>query len=164
MKDKIIWILITIFVLVGLGVILLFTTRPKTIDTIEYMRFSYSSGWDAYSYTRYEIEKIDEDYYLDIKPSGVPEEEIQTIRLDKETINKIIDIFNKYNVSKWNRFNKYDKDVLDGDSFSFDLKTEDNNYISASGYMKWPNNYKEVRKELYDLLNPLYEYKDGKVY
>ena len=53
---------------------------------------------------------------------------------------------------------------LDGDSFSFSLYTEDGKSISASGYMSWPKNYGEVEKELTNIFDALYPYKDKKVY
>ena len=164
MRDKIIWILITIFVLVVVGVILMFTYKTKELESIKVMHFSYSSGYSAYSYTRYEIQKKDDGYYLDIKPYGVPEEEIQTVKVEKRTIKKILKVLNEYKVIKWDGFNKSNKYVLDGDSFPFNLITEDGINISASGYMRWPENYKEVRSELYEILNPLYEYKENRVY
>ena len=159
MKDKIIWIIIAIFVLIGLGVILVFTARKTKVwgvESLKSMHFSYSNGYSAYAYTRYDLEKKEDGYYLDIKPYGVPEDDVQTVKVDDKTVKKAIEILNKYNVSKWNGFHKSDKYVLDGDSFSFSLYTEDGKDISASGYMEWPDNYSDVRQELYDLFNPLY--------
>ena len=43
---------------------------------------------------------------------------------------------------------KYDKDVLDGSSFNLYVKTDNDLSVEASGYMKWPKNYREVRGEL----------------
>ena len=65
------------------------------------------------------------------------------------------EIFNKYEVYKWNWFNKNNKDVLDGDSFSFNLSTIDNGDITAHGYMSWPKNYSEVKSELDNLFESL---------
>ena len=163
MKDKIIWILITIFVLIGLGVILVLTSRSKEISSIKSMHLSYSSGWSAYAYTRYDLEKKDNGYYVQIKPYGVPDDEVQEVRLTDKQIKDIEAILTKYKVSKWDGFNKSDKGVLDGDSFSFYLHTEDGVDVSASGYMRWPDNYHEVRNALTNIFDPLYKYSD-KVY
>ena len=164
MKDKIIWILIAIFVLVGLGVILFITSRSKEISNIKSMRLSYSGGWSAYAYTIYDLKEKDDGYYVEIKPYGVPDDEAQEVKLTEEQIKQIEEILTKYKVSKWNGFKKSDMNVLDGDSFSFYLHTEDGVDVSASGYMRWPENYKGVRSELYEILNPLYEYKENRVY
>ena len=47
-----------------------------------------------------------------------------------------------------NGFNKSDRYVLDGNSFSLSISMNNDEYVSASGYMKWPKNYKEVKEEL----------------
>lgn len=164
MKNKVLWIIITIFVLIGMGVILLFGTKKKEITSIKSMHLSYSNGWSAYSYTRYDLEKRDDGYYVEIKPYGYSDDEMQEVKLSKKDINKIIEVLNKYNVVKWNGFHKSDQGVLDGDSFSFSLHTEDDIDVSASGYMRWPDNYRNVRDELGEIFNPLYEYKDDNVY
>ena len=164
MKNKVLWIIITIFVLIGMGVILLFGTKKKEITSIKSMHLSYSNGWSAYSYTRYDLEKKDDGYYVEIKPYGYSDDEMQDVKLSKKDINKIIEVLNKYNVVKWDGFHKSDQGVLDGDSFSFSLHTEDDIDVSASGYMRWPDNYRNVRDELGEIFNPLYEYKDDNVY
>ena len=163
MKDKIIWILITIFVLIGLGVILVFTSRSKEISNIKSMRLSYSGGWSAYAYTIYDLEKKADGYYVEIKPYGVPDDEAQEVKLTEEQMKQIEEILTKYKVSKWNGFKKSDLNVLDGDSFTFYLHTEDGIDVSASGYMRWPDNYHEVRNALTNIFDPLYKYSD-KVY
>ena len=147
-----------------MGVILLFGTKKKEITSIKSMHLSYSNGWSAYSYTRYDLEKKDDGYYVEIKPYGYSDDEMQDVKLSKKDINKIIEVLNKYNVVKWDGFHKSDQGVLDGDSFSFSLHTEDDIDVSASGYMRWPDNYRNVRDELGEIFNPLYEYKDDNVY
>lgn len=159
MKDKILWIIIALITLIVLGVILVFTAKKTTVSSIESlksMHLSYSNGYSAYAYTRYDLYKKDDGYYLDIKPYGVPEDDVQTVKVDEETVKKVLEVLNKYNVSKWDGFHKSDKYVLDGDSFSFSLYTEDDKNISASGYMEWPDNYSDVKQGIDDLLSPLY--------
>ena len=148
MKEKILWIIISIFVLIGLGVILVFTAKKPTsgsIKSIKTMYFTYTSGYMMNAYTRYELEKREDGYYVKIKPNGIPEEETQEAKVSEDDISKIIQTLNENKVVKWNNFHESDKYVLDGDSFSFSLNTEDGIDISASGYMRWPDNYGEVR-------------------
>ena len=90
MKDKIIWIFITIFVLLGLGVILVFTSRTREITSIKSMHLSYSSGWSAYAYTIYDLEKKDDGYYVQIKPYGVPDDEVQDVKLTNKQIKELV--------------------------------------------------------------------------
>ena len=163
MKDKILWIVIALVTLVTLGVILMFNAKPKEIESFKSMHLGYSNGWSIYANINYEVLNKDDGYYVTIKPYGVPDDEKQTVKLTDEQVKELLEILNKYEVRKWNGFHKTDRNVLDGDSFSFSLYTEDDE-ISASGYMRWPKNYSEVRSALYDLFNPLYQYKDDKVY
>ena len=160
MKDKIIWIVIALFILVVLGVILIFTSKTVTIDSIKSMHFSYSSGYSIYAYSSYDVQKKDDGYYATVKPYGLAEEAAQEVKLDDAQVKEILSVLNKYEVSKWNGFHKSNKYVLDGDSFSFSLYIDNDKEISASGYMMYPNNYNSVEKELTSIFDSLYQYPD----
>ena len=124
------------------------TPPASNISNIKHFYFTYSNGYAMNSYTKYEIDEKDGKFIAKIKQYGEPEEDSKEIEISSEKMKELENILNKYNVSKWDGFNKTDKNVLDGDSFSFSLRTEDNKSISASGYMKWPDNYKNVVGEL----------------
>ena len=156
MKKYIICIIIGIILLAALF-IFLETLNKKNVEMkgIKSMRFTYTKGYMANAYVIYEIEYKDGKYISKIKPYGVSEEETITKEVDIKFISKMQEIFNKYEVYKWNGFNKNNKDVLDGDSFSFNLSTIDNGDITAHGYMSWPKNYSEVKSELDNLFESL---------
>ena len=136
--------------------------KVKKIDSITQLRFSYSSGYMMNSDTAYEITKNGSKYYANIKPYLVPSDEAFEVELDEKVINEIIEVLNKYEVSKWDGFSKSDKYVLDGDSFSFSIHMDNGSDIYASGYMMWPKNYGEVKSELNRILGPLYPTKQEK--
>lgn len=115
-------------------------------NTISF-NFFYTKGYAFNADIRYEYELKDGKYYASIKPYEVSEEDKTTKEVDKEFIIKVEEILNKYEVYKWNGFNKSDNDVLDGDSFSLSVSTEEET-ISASGYMSYPDNYLKVKNEL----------------
>ena len=69
---------------------------------------------------------------------------------------KLINVLNEYNVAKWDGFHKSDQNVLDGDSFSFSMYTLEDRYISASGYMSWPENYRNIEDAFDEILGSLY--------
>ena len=96
----------------------------------------------------YDLKCEEDKCMLTIKPNGFPEEDARTYDVDDKSIKEVINILNKYEVSKWDGFQKSDKNVLDGNSFSFSLTTKDGKNISASGYMMWPDNYGIVKNEL----------------
>ena len=159
MGKKISWIIIGVLSVLVIGAMFMFGLKKEKL-TIRSLHFTYTSGYAMYAYTTYDIYLEDNEYYVTIKPYGVSEEESQTVKLDTKTINKLEKVLNEYDVSKWNNFHKSDKNVLDGDSFSFSMNTNTGKYISASGYMRWPKNYAEVKSALNDILGSLYEQKD----
>ena len=149
-KNYIKYIFIGFFLILIILCIIMFRKEDdivKSIDSIKYFRFSYSNGYMANSSQSYEI-NCDEKCILTLKPKYIPDDEAVEVELSKEEIDKLIEIINKYNVSKWNGFNKSDKYVLDGDSFSLSITALDNEHISAMGYMMYPKNYGEFRSEV----------------
>ena len=77
--------------------------------------------------------------------------------LSKEEVNTVIKKLNEYKIISWNGFRKTDKYVLDGNSFSMYIIYDGDKTISASGYMMWPNNYRNVRDYLDEKLGGLYK-------
>ena len=164
MGKKVAWIIIGILSVLVIGAIFVFgLKKPKKIENIKTMYFTYTSGYMMNAYTRYELEKREDGYYVKIKPNGIPEEETQEAKVSEDDISKIVQTLNEYKVIKWDKFHKTDQNVLDGDSFSFNLTTEEGIDISASGYMRWPDNYNEVKSKLVEIFDAYYKYVD-KVY
>ena len=158
---KKIWIILLIcivVIIISLVVTLLKKRKVElTSNNIKSIHFSYSTGTMMYAYARYNIDYKDNKYIASIKPNNIEEEKTKEIEIDKNTLKKIVNVLNKYEVYCWNNFHKNDKNVLDGNSFSFYLKTKDNNEIDASGYMRWPKNYRNVRDELDNIFEKLYK-------
>ena len=145
-KEIIIGLLILVIIII---IVILKPFKKKiNISDISSLHFSYSTGYAMYSSVIYDINYQNDKYILKIKPNEIPDEETKEFELDENQIDEIINILSRYNVSNWNGFDKVDKNVLDGNSFTFKLKTKKGEEIYAHGYMKWPNNYREVRDEL----------------
>ena len=149
-------VLVLILLILAL-VVLLPHLHEKKIEKISHLRFCYSTGYHMNASVSYEINLIDGKYMLKVKPTDISEEETQEFELSKDKIQEIINKLNEYHVSRWNGFNKSDKYVLDGNSFSLNIRMKNNNTIEASGYMMWPNNYYEVKTYLDTTLGSLYE-------
>lgn len=158
MKNKLLLMIIICAFILLLVVILCVIIGPKKvkISELKHFTFSYTSGYAMNAYTRYELDYKDNKYEVKVKPYGVAEEAAQTVYVDEDFVKKLETVLDKYNVGSWNGFNKNDKNVLDGDSFSLNATFKDNTIISAHGYMSWPKNYREVREEIYNLFNELY--------
>lgn len=146
--KKYIIIVLVILIIVFISVFMIHNSkRNVNVSNIKSLTFSYSQGYMANSGVRYELECKDK-CILSYKANGVPFDEATEYNLDESTVLEVEELLNKYNVSKWNGFNKSDQNVLDGDSFGFYLIMQNGDSISASGYMKWPDNYAEVKEGL----------------
>ena len=154
MKMKLLLILSILIVIGFIIFIFCFKNKIVEIDEFKYFEFGYSNGYAMNSNILYRVDCNDK-CIAKIKPYGVEDSDAFIVELNDNEVSKIISILKKYNVSSWNGFNKTNKNVLDGDSFHMYLSMKNGDYISASGYMKWPNNYSDVRGELDNLFSKL---------
>lgn len=159
MKTKYIVLIMSLLhlLIIILALILAMLPEEKEIENMKYFRFSYTTGYHMNASVSYEIELIDGKYIAKIKPTDIPEEDAQTIEISENEVKTIENKLSEYHVSLWNGFHKSDKNVLDGNSFSLSIRYKNNDSISASGYMMWPNNYREVRDYLDNKLGSLYK-------
>ncbi|MEE3343380.1 MAG: hypothetical protein VZS44_04765 [Bacilli bacterium] len=165
MKKNIIFIIILLLILITSAIIILTKNKPIkgfTITSIKYFSFGESGGFSMYNGTSYKIEYKDNKYITTILPSKTPDENKIETEISKSEVDKVIDVLNKNNVSKWDGFDKSDNDVLDGNSFSLSLTTQDDKKIEAHGYMKWPENYSKVESELDDIFMDIFIKNGGK--
>lgn len=144
-----------ILVIAGV-VILLFTlffgrAKPVKIGEIEYFHFSYSNGSMANGNVSYAMELKDGSYTASVKPLYEPEEARQFFAVDESFARELEQLLVQYKVGKWNGFNKFNKVVMDGDHFGLSVMMTDGTTLDASGYMKWPKNYPEVRDGIEEL-------------
>lgn len=152
MKLRVLLILIVILIIFVVLLIIFNPKNKKSIKDIKSIEFSYTNGYMINSDTYYKLE-CNDNCILQIKRYGSSNKEKYNV--DKCVLKDIEKILNKYNVSSWDGFNKSDKNVLDGDTFSMYIVYGNNKSISSSGYMMYPNNYKNVKEELDTLFNSL---------
>ena len=146
MKLKYVVLIIILLLTISLTILLLCNKKQKEkIETLSSFNFFYTNGYAINTDIRYEIDCKNKCIAI-IKNYG--EDESIEVEIDDTTLNKVIDILNNYDVIKWNGFSGSDKDVLDGDSFSMHFTYNTEKRVSASGYMMWPKNYREVKDEL----------------
>ena len=124
---------------------------------VNLFKYFFTKGYARNADIRYELEFKDNKYFATIKHWGIPEEEATILEVDESFEKKLEEILKKYNVSSWDGFQKSDKHVLDGNSFDLYIKMEEENNIDASGYMKWPKNYREFKQEVIELFDGLTE-------
>ena len=153
------------FIIIGIAIVLIaimivlciiLNNKKVKISEIKNFSFSYTQGYMINSSIRYNLEYKDDKYIATVKPYGIPDEEAREIKVSDDFVKEIEEILSKYEVNSWNGFNKSDKYVLDGDSFSCFIDFKNGESVSAHGYMSWPKNYSSVRKELDDKFMGLY--------
>ena len=157
MKKK--TIILTVFVAVlilVLVLVFLLTMRGKKEEVYEGEIISISYSYGSYNggYWNYEIYKENQKTFVKAKGwNGVE------LNLNKQVDNNVLDdisqIVKEKEIYKWYGFNKEDKNVLDGYSFSLTIKYSDGKEGKASGYMKYPNNYTSAHKELTNYLETI---------
>ena len=130
------------------------------IENSERFRLFYTSGYMMNADTEYEYELKDGKYIMTVKPYLVDRDDAVSFEVDKSVIEEIEEVLNKYEVYKWDGFHKNDPNVLDGDSFSFNVRSEEYD-IEASGYMKWPDNYGYVVGGVEEIFKREYEKNKG---
>lgn len=149
--------LISIIIIVIIIIIFIIKRKKEVeISKIKYFNFGYSTGNMANAYVSYNIELKDKKYLVSIKPTGITEEETLKKEISPKEINKIEKILKENKIGNWNGFQKTDKNVLDGNSFSLSIRFTNNDSITASGYMKYPANYKKVKDELDKIFMDIY--------
>ena len=99
------------------------------------LEYVLHDGRNMFGTIKYKIECNDK-CILKTKLSGYTDEEYTEVEIDKEQMNKILEILKRYNVQKWDGFNKADKHVLDGKDFedSFIIEYYDFPYLSYNSY------------------------------
>ena len=123
--------------------------RSVPVTEIRTFRFSVTENMSMYGQTVYELEvKDDGTGVITVKPCDVPDEEAVTAAVDADFVRGLEAMLRENGVGGWNGFDRVDKRVLDGRSFSLSVTMAGGKSISAHGYMKWPKNYREVRAAL----------------
>ena len=160
MKMKIGIIGIVIIIIIGIGIYSYRKNKEnpkvKEITKLQLFKYHYINGNSMYANTDYQLE-CNEKCIATIKSNGIPEEQSLIVEVKEETVTELINLLNEYKVGYWNGFQKSDKRVKDGHSFSIGIKVQDDIYISASGYMKYPKNFREVSKKIENIFQSIYD-------
>ena len=105
----------------------------------------------------YTFKKGKDGCIVTVKPNRVPEKELYETAVPDSFEAVLVDLLKKYRVGRWNGFNKFEKRIADGRSFTLNAALDNGRSISAHGYMKFPAGYREFRQEADDLFMPLYQ-------
>ena len=160
MKGRVIMIpIIIVIVLLLVGGCFLILKKPmKNINIIDIQsfHFGYSTGNMMNSNVSFSV-TCKEKCMASIKPNNESPDDEYEVEVDSEFIHQLKEILIKYQVSKWDGYQKSNSNVMDGDSFSIYVEVDKEHSISASGYMMYPKNYREVENEITELFMNLYD-------
>lgn len=100
----------------------------------------------------------EEGYQLEIESPMYKEDEVFTTKISEEEFLAIKDVVGKLDLNLWNGYHKYNRDVLDGSSFSssfvYSTVDGDNIYVDASGTNTSPDGYYFLRDGMEKLFVP----------
>ena len=158
MKGKMITIFIALLIISVIGGFIMLNIKLKKVEIkkIKSFSFGYSISMMINGNISYEY-KCGERCLVSVKPNEVNRDDPTIVEVDEEFGKKLEELLKKYDVGKWDGFNKSDHNVLDGNSFHLSVTMEDDQNISASGYMMYPKNYRDFSSELSSLFEPLYD-------
>ncbi len=158
MKNTILIIGLIAIILIVILLVVINKVKNKNvyIGHVERFEFFYTQGYAMNADVRYKFNhKVKDNWYkISVKEYGVSEEDAKLIEVDEEFRDKLEAIIDKYKVKSWDGFNKSDKNVLDGDSFSLSIHYPSGS-VSAHGYMSWPKNYRDFRNEIDELFGEI---------
>lgn len=126
----------------------------NTILSSEIVNFKYDYGSYNGGYYEYEISKSKEKTIFTAYGLNGVDLNIET-EVETSTLNDILEIVKEQNIASWNNFSKSDDNILDGYSFSIEIKFKNGETINAHGYEKYPKNYDITHKALSNYLEKL---------
>ena len=116
----------------------------RTLLTFSVYRYG-EIRYDSYSIF------LDEDGYH----ISVNDEESQS--MDEETVQKLMEVIEAYNVSSWDGFDETNENVLDGEGFSLEIGFTDGTSVKALGDNAFPDQYADAMGEMWDILSHITE-------
>ena len=138
------YILIGLIIIIFLILIILVRIDNKAEKiSIKNFEYHYTINNSSNNSVRYKVECNDK---CNITINDRKEK--KEYEISKEYLKELEEILTKYSVYRWNRYNKVNKKVKDGKSFTLKVTLENNKTIKAHGYMSYPNNYKLVKEEI----------------
>ena len=96
-------------------------------------------------YDTYNISWCKDGYYLSINDEGGR-------YIDTDFADSLMQIFDEYDLSQWDGFDKSNQYVLDGEGFWLEIRLTDGTTVSARGENAFPRNYYQVMDRMQEIL------------
>ena len=157
MKKIVIILLFVIFISILFLIKLKGGKKMVEISEIKSFHFGYSVNMMMNGNVSYDVKLLDDKYIATIKPYMIDNDDALEIELSDSQVETLRNILIDNKVNKWDGFDKADKNVLDGNSFSLFIHFVNKDSISAKGYMNWPENYGKVSGCFDEFFNEIYK-------
>ena len=157
MKKKffaMIGVIVLVFIMIAV-LLLLANMKKVAITEIKEFRYRSNSSMMYNGDVVYELQCQDTECFAYYKPSGTDDKDKYKYSVDTEFCEKLEELLEKYDVGSWDGFDKVDRDILDGSSFSLSITMKNGDSINASGYMKYPKHYRDFVVDLAKLYEML---------
>lgn len=132
---------------------------PKDARLVE-LSFRYNIAMNQEGSYTFRVKELgpEEGYQLEIESPMYKEDEIFTTKISEKEFSAVRDLVDSLDLDKWNCYHKYNRDVMDGSSFSssFVYMTGDGEkiFVNASGTNTSPDGYISLRGGLEGLFIP----------
>ena len=130
--------------------------RNSQITGISSFEFSYTTGCAVNSRVEYTFKKENGSCTVTILQNGAFEEDRYKTEVPESFEAELSELLRKYRAGAWNGFDKHNRLVLDGNSFSLRAEFQNGKRLSAHGYMRWPRGYRNFRDEADELFMAFY--------
>lgn len=130
--------------------------RKKDMDRISHLSFRYTAGTALNARVRYELTEKNGHCHIFVLPKGHSENEALAIDVPNSFAESVRQILLQYHTGRWNGFDKKCRRVLDGRSFTLNVRFHSGKEIHAHGYMRRPKHFREVRAALDDRFMSVY--------
>ena len=143
---------ILLIIMIVIGSLFVIGQKPKEgrVILFKYSVSGSRAGWREY----YEIVQQDDKLILKTNKEGSYSCDVfNEVEIGKEVLSELTDYINEQHIYKWDGYEKFDKNVLDGNSWSLYIKYDSGNTISASGYMKHPKDFHQKMTGMIEIIN-----------
>ena len=136
----------------------MFFNKSVRIDSrVVYLTYSHGAGslpgCDSYLKVDGRKKEVKVQY---INEYCAEPEDLEWKSVDEELLEQLTKFCRDNKVGRWNGFHKINKNVLDAGGWSLWIKLENGKEIEASGYMKYPSNYREIINGIFEIVGKAY--------
>ncbi|MBP3729980.1 MAG: hypothetical protein J6I40_00745 [Mailhella sp.] len=132
---------------------------PGSLRSDALKQFSFSeSGMRRGRWPGYEIyQRMENDGPVTVLSRELGPDNISECIIHDNELQRFENLLRELHIADWNGFDRHDNRVLDGITFSLELRYWQGSGVSAHGYMKFPKGYREKMQSICAALDGMLE-------